>query len=321
MLLPELLIRRLVATAPPAAEQSIEYTWEAEQVSALFNHAPQPIRFAVSGQAAIQTQANQLSGAVSVNLGQFSGLDYPLQNAEFSVDYAGLNAVAVAEIDRLQNRMQDLQAQLNWQAKDVELPEGQRQLFQLDVQLEETADQLLQVLFKQVLQPEQSQLNTRLRLNTPAGDVNGNAALSYAGTEQPFNFERLTQAGLADWLQLLRGDVELTLAKAALPDDLELLLFYPLQQQGLAETGNGYRLKLRLLAGNAVLNGRVVAYDELAERFLPLATETGAEVPEDVWQMIEKRGFSEEILQELERRDDVPPATLEMLRELQQMSQ
>ncbi len=320
--LPGVLIRWLAENEnnQPQAEQRTELRWNAEQISAFFTNVSEPIRFNASGEIHTQTAARQLSGIIRLHLDQFSGLGYPLQQVEFRVDYAGLHAAATAEIDRLQNRMQDLQAQLDWQAGDVELPEGRRQLFQLDVQLEETADQLLQVLFKQALQPEHSQLNTRIRLSTVQGDVAGEAALRYAGMRQPFTFKQLTQADLADWLPLLRGDIELTLAKAAVPDDLELFLFYPAQQQGLIEAEDSYWMQLRLLEKDTALNGRVVAYQDLAEHFWPSVTAADA-VPEDIWSLVETQGFSEELLQQLEQRADITPATLQLLRELQQMSQ
>jgi hypothetical protein len=213
--------------------------------------------------------------------------------------------------------MQDLQAQLGWQEDDVELPEGRRQLFQLNVQLREAADQLLSVLFQQALQAGQSTLKSRLTLQTANGRIAGMTDLSYAGSKHPVVLDDLMQARLPDWLAFLRGDIEWSMAQSALPSEWAFFLSYPVQQRGLVETDGEYRMKLRLLDNDAELNGRVVEYSELPERFLPPLAETQDDVPDDVWRIVEEQGFSDEVLRTLEQRDDVSPETLELFRQLQ----
>ncbi|MEZ5535667.1 MAG: DUF945 family protein [Thiolinea sp.] len=322
--LPELKFQQAATTGDISAvtspdEGQSELRWEAEDVSISFTSDPQPMRFKLSGHSATDIEAGQSSGNISLLLERFSGLRYPLQKVDFSLDYAGVNAAALTEINRLQNHMQDLQAQRSWQANDLELPEGRRQLFQLDVQLREATDQLLAVFFQKALTAETSTLNTQLVLQTENGDLESQAKLSYAGTERKIVLDDLVQGRIQDWLPLLRGDVQLSLAQAALPPELELLLFYPLQQGGLVESDGHYRMQLSLLDNEIGLNGKVLAYKALAEQFLPVADlSADPEVPEDVWLMVEEQGFSDELLKQLERRDDVSPEALELMRELQE---
>lgn len=313
--LPELILDKTVSAS------AYEFTLAADEVAVTFAGAAEPVRFAMAAVADIADHETELQGRTELTLNQFSGVSYPLEKLDFKLDFSGIDKSALTEINRLQNRMQDIQAQLQsgWGEEEMDLPETRRRMTQLDIELREVANQLLAVLLKGALRAGKTRLDYDLSVTTPQGVAQSNAKLSYAGTDKTIVLDDLVTDGLAVLMRLVRGDITLQVAEELLPAELSALLAYPLQAKGLVQTDSGYRLDLRLLADDLELNGRVVEHNALWDKFMPPLPTANSDhdVPEDVWVMIEQQGLSEELLRELAQREDISAATLQMLRQLQ----
>jgi len=296
---------------------------EAADVSLSFPHDAVPIRFNLAGQTSTENKNDDLQGGVSLIASQFSGMTYPLKQMDFTLGFSGVHQPALLEINRLQNHMQDLEAQLGWGEEELELPEARRQQMQLGLELRDVANQLLAVVFNQALKADKTLLDYDLKLDTAEGVISKNATLVYAGVDKPVVLDDLIDNGLQGLTQFIRGDIKLSVAQAALPAELDDLLFYPLEQKGLVKSGGDYSMDLRLLKTDMELNGRVIEHDELLGKFLPpsMTADDRHQVPADVWGMIENQGLSKDLIKQLELRDDISAETMKMLRQLQETSQ
>ncbi|MEZ5477864.1 MAG: DUF945 family protein [Thiolinea sp.] len=284
-----------------------------------------PIRFDLQGDSFNHFPDQDLQGELRLVLNRVQGLDYPLQEFQARVEYGGLHHTSLQRLRHLQNRVHDLQAQLDWLFEEAELPETQRRMLELERQLDQAAVELLEALFHQTLQAGRSQLSYQLRVDSGQGRIEHQATLDYAGAPRPLHLQDLMRFGLQDWAQLWRGDMTLHADRAALPVGLERWLRYPLRQQALLEQDGQYSLELQLQGDNVQLNGEAMDYVELAGRFSrqpPALTEdANAGIPPDILAMIEQQGLSNEVMQQLEESDDVSADALDMLRQLQEMSQ
>nr|CAA6830164.1 MAG: Unknown protein [uncultured Thiotrichaceae bacterium] len=296
---------------------------EAAGISVSFPNDPALIRFNLAGQTIIENKGDDLQGGMNLTLNQFSGMNYPLNEIDFKLDFSGIYQPALPEVNRLQNRMQDIKAQLNWGEEELELPEARRQQEQLGFELRDVANQLLAVVSKQVLKVDKTLLDYDLKLDTAEGVISNNAALIYAGRDKPVVLDDLVDHGFQGLIRLVRGNITLDVAQAALPAEFDGLLSYPLEQKGLVKSGDDYSMDLRLLKSDMELNGRVIGYDELWDKFLPpsVMTNDTHQVPADVWVLIENQGLSVNLIEQLELRDDISAETMGMLRQLQETSQ
>ena len=300
-----------------------EVTAQAAGVSVSFPGEPEPMLFNFAGSTATEVDGNDLQGNIKLSLDQFSGLTYPLKQLDLKLDFSGISQPALVEINRLQNRMQDIEAQLDPGDEAMDLPEARRQLTQLDIELRDVADQLLAVLFKKALQADKTQLNYELNVVTDQGRIVKTAKLRYAGSDKPVVLDDLVETGVSGLIRFIRGDITLKMAEAALPAELGMLLAYPLERKGLIESEGEYRMALRLLKNDMELNGRVIEYGELWGKFLPpsMMAEDNSRIPPDVWDQVETQGLSDELIRELELRDDISAESLEIFKQLQEASQ
>ncbi|CAA6824733.1 MAG: Unknown protein, partial [uncultured Thiotrichaceae bacterium] len=133
-----------------------EVITQAAGVSVAFAGEPEPILFNLAGSTTTEVNGNDVQGDSKLSLDQFSGLTYPLKQLDLKLDFSGISQPALVEINRLQNRMQDIEAQLDPGDEAMDLPEARRQLTQLDIELRDVADQLLAVLFKKALQADKT---------------------------------------------------------------------------------------------------------------------------------------------------------------------
>ncbi len=299
-----------------------EVTLEVVGASVSSTEEPEPITFNLTGHVTTEVKETDLQGEVALSLNQFSGLTYPLQQLDFTLDFSGIHQPALAEINRLQNYMQDLQVQLSVGEEEMELPEARRQLTQLDIELRDAANQLLAVLFKKALQVNKTRLNYEFKVAAEQGDIVNTAKLHYAGTNKPVVLADLVDNGVEGLIRFIRGDITLKAVAAALPIESGLLLSYPLERKGLVESGGEYRMDLRLLKSDMELNGRVIKYGELWGKFMPTSIVAAGErrIPDDVWDLVETQGLSDELIKKLESREDISAESLDILKQLQEAS-
>ncbi len=299
-----------------------EVTTQAAGVSVSFPEEPEPVLFNLAGRTTTEVNGNDVQGDIKLSLDQFSGLTYPLKQLDLKLDFSGISQPALAEINRLQNRMQDIEAQLDPGDEEMDLPEARRQMTQLDIELRDVANQLLAVLFKKALQADKTQLNYELNVMTDQGGIMHTAKLRYAGTDKPVVLADLVATGVPGLIRFIRGDIAFKIAETALPAEFDVLLSYPVEQKGLVESDGEYRMDLRLLKSDMELNGRVIEYGELWGKFMPpsMLAEDNNRIPADVWDLVETQGLSDELIRELESRDDISAESLEIFKQLQEAS-
>lgn len=315
----------------PVAGGLENFTAKLPEISILVAGETQPIKMDLS----IDSVTSEQNGAVQGN-GSFhvtniqgknqQGLDVPVKQVDLKVDYAGFKLEGLKDIQALQAKLQALQEQMQVDEAATELPEGQKQQQQLAQQAQQLTEELLDVVLNKVLQAGQSRLSYDLSLSLDKGKVAGTADLTYAGSAQPLKLNDLMFYGPQDWGRLVKGSLDLNADKAALPEDLGMLMNYPLEQKAIVEESGQYKLKLKLLGESAELNGAPIQFAELPAKFFPqmpsMSEGTGSDlgIPADLMQQIQEQGMTPEIMQQLEESDDVPKETLEMLKQLQQMN-
>ena len=157
-------------------------------------------------------------------------------------------------------------------------------------------------------------------------------------TVQPFHvikpdapdMMQLASYSAVDWAKMVKGKVLLNLDKGILPEGTEMMVEPAIQQGLLVKDGEKFKGELLLGDGNLTLNGKQLPLNEVLSQFLPaagmgaaptLTPEAGNDmgIPEDIMKKIQQEGMTPEIMQLLEESDDVPPETLEMFKQLQQI--
>lgn len=300
---------------------------KAPGISVLTAGKTEPVKLDVSAQSTTTEQNGSIQGNGSFQVANIQGApDIQIKQADLKVDYSGFKLDGLKEIQALQAKMQNLQAQMQVDESATELPEGQKQQQQLAQEMQQTTEQLLDIVLNKVLQAGQSKLRYDLSLTLDKGKVNGVADLTYAGSDKPLTLNDLMLYGPQDWGRLIKGSLNLTADKAALPAEASMFLASPIEQKAIVEANDQYKLELKLLGDSAELNGAPLQYADLPAKFFPqmpsmpqnAASDLG--IPADLMKQIEEQGMTPEIMQQLEESDDVPKETIEMLKQLQQMN-
>ncbi|TXH71207.1 MAG: DUF945 family protein [Thiothrix sp.] len=311
----------------PIAGGLESFNLKAPSISILAAGKTEPVKLDVSAQSTTSEQNGSIQGNGSFQIANIQGApEIQIKQADLKVDYAGFKLEGLKEIQALQAKMQSLQEQMQVDEAATELPEGQKQQQQIAQELQQATEQLLDIVLNKVLQPGQSKLRYDLSLTLDKGKVSGLADLTYAGSDKPLTLNDLMLYGPQDWGRLVKGSLNLTADKAAVPEDMGMLLASPLEQKAIVEVNNQYKLDLKLLGDSAELNGEPIQFADLPAKFFPqmpsmpqnAASDLG--IPADLMKQIEEQGMTPEIMQQLEESDDVPKETLEMLKQLQQMN-
>lgn len=301
-----------------------QLSFTADQVLLQIAETEGPISFTLAGQTDYVSKGKDVQGQLNLQLDDFSAARYPINAVALTADFGGINAIGLQWFKQLQRRLQDKQAQIGWFEEEIEVPESRRAIRQLGIEAQVIADELLQVLFHKMLQREQSQLSYTLDVTSQLGKLRQNAALTYAGTERTMLLHKVIGYDVADWLQLVQGRIQLTMDQNMVPAELRPMLNYPLQKQAVLAVDEQYTMDLSLTGYDAELNGKVYAYEHLAERINPalsaLFQRPDTSVPADIMSRIETHGLTDEVLQALERDDTVSAETLELLRQLKAMN-
>ncbi len=297
----------------------------ADDVRLQLAEAKETVVFNFSGAGGYRPNNDELEGEWALRLDDFRTSRYPLQRLDVTATFSGINAVGLGGVYQLQQRFQDMQAARTEHEETLEMPESRRALHQLALESEAVLDELLQALFSQLLQPEQSRLSYTLAMITPQGQLEHSAALAYAGTERSIQRRQLLDYGLADWLKLVRGRVQLGLDKAVVPLELNAALAALLQKQVLLAADGQYRMDLQLTGYDAELNGRPYAYERLAEKVDPvlpsLLKKVQGMAPSDMMRHIETQGLNDEVLQAMAADQRFSAETLELLYQLKAMNE
>ena len=312
----------------PVAGGLENFTAKIPEISILAAGETQPLKMNVDMDSTTSEQNGAMQGKGSLHVTNIQGKigqgqDAPVKQVDLKIDYAGFKLEGLKEIQAIQVKMQALQEQMQVDEAATELPEGQKQQQQLAQQAQQLTEELLDVVLNKVLQAGQSKLRYDLNLTLDKGKVAGVADLTYAGSNAPLTFNDLMLYGPQEWGRLVKGSLDLSADKMALPEDLGMFMSYPLEQKAIVEENGQYKLQLKLLGENAELNGAAVEFAALPAMFFPQMPQNAAAdlgVPADLMKQIEEQGMTPEIMQQLEESDDVPKETLEMLKQLQQMN-
>ena len=300
------------------------FTAKAPEITILAAGETAPLKMDLTMQSSTTEQNGSIQGNGSFQLANIQGPHALVKQADIKVDYAGFKLDGLKDIQALQAKLQALQEQMQVDEVATELPEGQKQQQQLGQQAQQVTEELLDVILNKVLQAGESKLRYDLNLDLGNGKVTSVTDLTYAGSSQPIKLNDLMLYGPKDWGRLVKGSVDLSADKTAVPEDLGMLLSYPLAQKSIVEANNQYKLQLKLLGETAELNGSPVEFADLPAKFFPQMPSLGAKndlgIPPDLMKQIEEQGMTPEIMQQLEESDDVPKETLQMLKQLQQMN-
>ena len=300
------------------------FTAKMPNISILAAGETEPVKMDMNIQSSGSEQNGAIQGNGVVQVANIQGKDIDLKQVDLKLDYAGLKLEGLQEIQALQAKLQDIQARMLVDETATELPEGQKQQQQLAQEAQQVSEQLLDVILNKVLQAGQSKLRYDLGLTLAKGKSSSVVDLTYAGSDKPIQLNDLMLYGPQDWGKLVRGSIDINADKAIIPEDLGMMLAQPLEQKSIIDENGQYKLQLKLLGDKAELNGTPVEFAELIGKFMPQMPSMGDTanlgIPPDLMKQIEEQGVTPEIMQQLEESDDVPKETLEMLRQLQQMS-
>jgi len=303
------------------------FNLKAPSISILAAGKTEPVKLDVSAQSTTSEQNGSIQGNGSFQIANIQGApEIPVKQADLKLDYAGFKLEGLKEIQALQVKMQSLQEQMQVDESATELPEGQKQQQQLEQEMQQATEQILDIILNKVLQAGQSKLRYDLSLTLDKGKVTGLADVTYAGSDKPLTLNDLMLYGPQDWGRLVKGSLSLSADKAAVPEEMVMMLAAPLEQKAIVEANNQYQLDLKLLGEKAELNGTPIEFADLPAKFiqqmpsLPQDAASDLGIPEDLMKQIEEQGMTPEIMQQLEESDDVPKETLEMLKQLQQMN-
>jgi len=317
---------RLTAQGENKAAQVGSLQMQVPDVMLRMTGSPDTIRFDADLTTSTQEEAGLLQGETNLTISDVSGFKANgLAALTLDLNYAGLRLAGLQEIQRLQQKMESLQSQLSWNMEQTEMPEGQQQMEQLLSELQAASDQLFNVLFRQVLVADKTKLQYTLDMRMQQGDVQSNADLLFKGIEEPVTTASLFLFGPADWGRMLAGDLQVVADKAAVPQAWQRFLAYPVQAEGVVATDSQYRFAVRLMGEEAELNGKRIDLANLARYFMPMTPNVAADatpdIPPAIMERIEQEGLTPELVQELENSSELSEESLELLQQLEDMSQ
>lgn len=299
------------------------------QVSILAEGTTEPFLFDLSVKTASDIKDNELEANVVMQLDNIKGVKDAISKVQYTVDLKGMSADGLKEISALQAEMQNAMDQMSWNADAMETPEGQKKQQELMDKVSSTGEKMLSTAFSKVLKTDKSQLHVKIDADSPKGKANADMDLLYVGKGAP-DMMQLASYSAVDWAKMVKGKVLLNLDKGILPEGTEMMVEPAIQQGLLVKDGEKFKGELLLGDGNLTLNGKQLPLDEVLSQFLPatgvgaapaLTPESGNDmgIPEDIMQKIQQEGMTPEVMQLLEESDDVPPETLEMFKQLQQI--
>lgn len=285
-----------------------------------------PTTFDLALQSNSDVKDNEAFGKVAVQASNIQGTNDALSKLDVSMDIAGLDVAGLQEINKLQAELQNAQSQIDWNSAATETPDGQQKQQELMTKISDLSGKMAEALLGKTLKTGKSRMHTVVSAESPKGKLNTDIDLTYTGQGAP---DLMTLASYTpnDWGKMMQGKILLNADKAMLPEGFDMLVT-PYEQQGLLKLeGEKITSTLELAGENVTLNGQQMSFADLVQKFAPegmgMAGEGNADpnmgIPADLMQKIEQEGLTPEVIQLLEESDDVPPETLEIMKQLQQM--
>ena len=269
----------------------------------------------------MQQVAGELEGRLSLLLENINGSRNGLTQLDWRAAWQGVDAGGLGRLLGLQDRLDNLQARLDWNEENTELRDGQQHMQELLQAREAARLEYRQILFRQVLKPEQTRLEWTLATRQ-GNDIALESAASLQWTETGAG--SLNPVRADDWLRPLRGALSLRSPADSLPVSLQSFLMYARSHQGLLMQDGEYRLVLKLQGDRAELNGRTLAVQALPGHFFPqsaMSTDTGDPlIPSGVLSRVEAGELGEGMLQQLRQDHQVTPEVLQLLQRLYEMN-
>lgn len=288
-----------------------------------------------------------LNGTVGFSATNIKGVpEDMLSNARYDLAYNDFKVEGIEELTKLQNELQNVQSQIDFNDANTETPEGQKKTMELFGKIQEIGGKMMETAFTKMLVADKSRLTQKIALDNPKGKTQLDIDLTYHGGDKvPTMNDLMMQTFSAEqWANLVRGSVILNADKAMLPPIAGMMLMQPVEQGLLEDSANQYKLNLKLNGEQVELNGKAMPIMELftkvvggagaapaaeGEEELPeMSSEgvTAAEleslgVPADIAKEMEANGLTPDIMKKLEDNKDISPEVLEMMRQLQQMQQ
>lgn len=304
-----------------------QFSVKAPQVSVLVAGTTVPVVFDMNLNTNSDVKDHEASGSVEFSADNIQGVDDALTRATVKLDFSGLNEEGLQKFGAVQADMQNALNQVEWNADAMETPEGQKKQQELMQKVSESGEEMVGLLFGQVLKTGKSRLHNVVKAESPKGTFNADIDLTYTGQGAP-GVTELASFGPNDWAKMMQGKITLDADKAMLPAGTELMLG-PLESQGLLKV-DGAKIKSEaILAGdNVTLNGQQMSFADFWHLIAPdrSAAMQGSDadaanlgIPPDLMEKIQREGLTQENMQLLEESDDVPKETLEVFRQLQQM--
>lgn len=301
----------------------------APQVSVLAEGTTEPFVFDMNIQSNSDVKDGAAEGKVKLLLDNVKGSNDVLSKLDYSLDFQGLDVEGLKAVNQLQVEMANMQSQMDWNGEAMETPEGQQKMQELMANISQKSEQMVGAIFSKLLKTDKSRMHHVLMAESPKGKLNADIDLTYTGQGSPGMME-LVSYGPNDWAKMMKGKIMLDTDQAMLPEGFDMLVM-PYMEQGLiAQDGDKLKTSIELAGENVTLNGKQMSFADLVQMLAPAGAGEGMMgegadadlgIPEDLMQKIQQEGLTPEVIQLLEESDDVPPETVEMFKQLQQIQQ
>jgi len=301
------------------------FSAHAPQVAIKSQDSAEPLLF----DAAIKTSSDVIDNAVEGMFGlvvdNIQGVGNILNKLDYSAEFEGLNIAGLEALNRIQKDMANLKKQPGLDDEALQTPEGQQKMQEL---MSGFPDRFITAVFSDLLQTGKSRMRHVLMAQSSGGKAHADIDLTYTGTGTP-GMQDLLGYGPEDWANMLKGTVVLDVDRAMLPEAFVMMLMPSIQGGIVVERGDKLQARIELAGETAVLNGVRMRFSDLLQMLAPQTVHTTAagndnavpELPADIMQKIQEEGLTPELMQLIEEREDIPPETVEMFRQLQQMQQ
>ncbi|WP_020560472.1 DUF945 family protein [Thiofilum flexile] len=265
-----------------------------------------------------------------------------LSNAHYDVEYKNLQVAGIEELANLQNELQGIQSQIDFNTANTDTPEGQKKTMELFGKIQEISGKMMETAFNKMLLADKSQITQKITVDNPKGKTLLDVDLLYHGGDKlpTMNDVMMGTFKAEQWANLLRGSVTLNADKAMLPPIANMVLMQPVGQGLIEDSEQQYKLNLKLNGEQVELNGKTMPVTELLAKVGGGAAgadqaDDGGEgndevtaadletlgVPADIAKEIEAKGLTPEVMKKLENNKEIGAEVLEMMRQLQQSMQ
>jgi uncharacterized protein YdgA (DUF945 family) len=317
---------------------------KSDKVSFSAKELPQPISFDLTANTDSGKTEQALKGSATFSASNITGVPENLvTRLNYDLKYSDLKIEGIEELNTLQLKLQDIQANIARNEADAETPEGQRKITELYGNIQAVAGQMMETTFNKVLVADKSRVIQKVALEGAKGKSNVDLDLLYHGGKQTPTVNDVMMGTFTpeQWADLLRGSISLNTDKALLPEMAAMMLMQPIQDGLIVDSANQYKVDLKLNGEQVELNGKAMPVKELIAKVTGGAgaapeeeadTSTSGEgvtaadleplgVPAEIAKEIEANGLTPDIMKKLESNKDISPDVVEMMRQLQQMQQ